>query len=104
MRFVNLTSDTLHLGPGRCIQPTEPPARCVEITQPAGCLNGVPIIERSYGGVTGLPAPADETLYIVSQFVRLACPDRLDLASPGDAVHDGAGQLLGYANLIVNAG
>lgn len=99
--IVNLTPHAVHL-PDRVIEPSGVVARCAEITAPAGEFDGAPLITRRYGEVIGLPEPRAGTLYIVAALVRLALPDRADLASPGDLIRDESGQIIGAANLIVN--
>lgn len=84
------------------VEPSGAVARCQTVQTPAGELSGVPLVHVEYGEVTGLPAPADGTLYIVSALVRSALPERLDLASPGDLVRDGLGNVLGCRNLVLN--
>ena len=55
------------------------------------------------GEVENLPAPAWGTIWIVSAMVREACPDRKDLASPGELIRDDKGQPVACRGLIFNA-
>lgn len=100
-RLVNLTQHAINL-PDRSIEPSGTVARCAEVTAEAGAFDGVSLVRRSYGAVSDLPDPQPNTLYIVSMLVRLACPNRTDLASPGDLVRDEAGKIIGCQNLVVN--
>ena len=61
MTFINLTPHAIKL-PDRTIQPSGTVARCQEETEPAGKLDGVELIYRKYGAVTGLPEPQAETI------------------------------------------
>jgi hypothetical protein len=100
--FVNLTSHAIHLPTGEVVEPIGYLARCEEETVPVGAIGGVPLIVRRYGAVTGLPPEHPDTFYIVSHMARVACPDRLDLVSPGDLIRDEKGVILGCKNLVVN--
>jgi hypothetical protein len=64
--------------------------------------NGIKIVTESYGEVQGLPDAKFGTFYIVSAMVRLACPDRKDLLSPGSLVRDSEGNIIGCGALISN--
>lgn len=112
MNYINLCPHAIHIcGEDgnilRTIEPSGTVARCEEVTEPV--INwrddmDINMIAREYGEVTGLPkeAETDDVLYIVSNMVRQALPDRLDLASPGDTVRDPNGRIIGCKNLIVN--
>jgi len=60
-------------------------------------------VTTSYGRVEGLPEPETGVLYLVSAVVRAAVPGRADVASPGDLVRDGEGNVIGCRHLILNA-
>ena len=62
----------------------------------------IPISSSSYGEVVDLPAPQDNTYYIVSRLVMSACPDRQDLLVPNDLVRDEAGRVIGCRSLANN--
>jgi hypothetical protein len=102
MTFVNLTPHVIKL-PYKTIEPQGIVARCEETTKVEGYIDGVEIVVRTYGNVYDLPNPNPDTIYIVSILVRLARPDRTDLASPGDLIRDDAGQIIGCKNLVMNA-
>ena len=74
----------------------------VERSEAAGEIDGVPLAVVAYGEVTGLPDPAPGVVVVVSAMVRAACPDRADLASPGEPVRDEAGRVIGCRSLVVN--
>jgi hypothetical protein len=99
--FINLTPHAINL-PACTIEPAGTVARCAEITELAGEFDGVQIIRRRYGQVEGLPDPQDGVIYIVSLLVRMACPERTDLASPGDLVRDANGAIVGAKNLVIS--
>jgi hypothetical protein len=105
MEIVNLTphSITIHGAPGGPVEvpPSGGVARCASRSEPAGEAAGVPLVRTVYGEVVGLPAPVAGTLLIVSALVRQAAPGRADLASPGEAVRDGEGRVVGCRGLVV---
>lgn len=53
--------------------------------------------------VIGLPEPTFGVVWIVSAMVREACPDRKDLASPGELIRDEKGNPTGCKGLVFNA-
>lgn len=57
-------------------------------------IDGVPIIEASYGEVVGLPEPQDRVLYVVSQMVANAVK-RPDCIYPARLLRDAHGQIVG---------
>lgn len=62
----------------------------------------IPVSSSSYGEVVDLPAPQDDTYYIVSRLVMSACPNRQDLLVPNDLVRDEAGRVIGCRSLANN--
>lgn len=69
----------------------------VEVAAPALEIDGVAVetIVREFGEVSGLPAPAPDTLYIVSSMARAAITGRDDLLVPHDFARDEAGNIIG---------
>ena len=62
----------------------------------------IPIVRSEYGAVEGLPAPVEDTIYIVSGMVRAALPTRTDIASPANLVRDVEGKIIGCKALEIN--
>ena len=112
MNYVNLCPHAIHIcgedgSIVRTIEPSGTVARCNEASRYLGSNppDDIPLILRKYGAVDGLPNEQDwppTILFIVSNMVRQALPERLDIASPGDAVRDDQGRIIGVKNLIVN--
>lgn len=100
-KIINLTPHEIRL-PDRTIEPSGTVARCREISRPAGTCDGVELIARRYAEVLDLPERLEDTLLIVSALVRMARPERRDLASPGDLIRDESGNIIGTKNLVVN--
>jgi hypothetical protein len=103
MRIVNLTPHTVNLitDAGTRVFQSEGVARVSSVSTPVGTATGLPLTRVTFGEVVGLPAREFDVLYVVSALVRSACPNRPDLASPGDLVRDDAGNVVGCRNLII---
>ena len=75
-------------------------ARCQEEFQADGQFDGGwPRTLMHYGAVNGLPAPEPGTVYVVSQLVVNALPERGDLAFPAGLVRDDEGTIIGFRYL-----
>ena len=76
-------------------------ARCAEEYLPAGKFHDgdLPLTLMRYGEVTGLPDPQPGTVFVVSQLVVNALPERTDLAFPAGLVRDGEGTIIGFRYL-----
>lgn len=55
----------------------------------------LPITSTKFGEVEGLPEPEEGTIYIVSNLVAQAVPDRKDVFFPDDLVRDANGNIIG---------
>lgn len=72
-------------------------ARCAEEYVPDGeFAGGLPRTQMRYGDVTGLPDAEPGTIYVVSQLVVGALPERADLAFPAGLVRDDEGTIIGF--------
>lgn len=60
-----------------------------------GDINGIPIIESTFGDPTGIPDPAPDTVFIVSRMVAAAFPDRSDFVIPGPLIRNEQGVVIG---------
>lgn len=83
------------------LPPSGTVARCQATATLVETLDGVAYYATAYGAVTGLLEPADGVRYVVSLLVRNACPDRRDLASPGELVRGPDGQPVGCRGLAI---
>ena len=101
MPLVNLTPHTINVM-DIAIEPSGTIARCSEETTFAGKFEDIKLVKRVYTDVVNLPEQKEGVMLIVSNLVRMACPDRKDLASPGDAIRKKDGYIIGVTNLIVN--
>ena len=79
-------------------------ARVATKTSMVNIVDGFRVFTQELGEVTGLPDPVAGTYYLVSAMVRSALPHRTDLISPGDAVRDSEGNIVGVTGFIINPG
>ena len=104
MKLVNLTPHALVVrlndGTERRIEPSGTIARVATTAREVGTVNGIPVVETTYGDIEGLPAPEDGTVYIVSSLVLAAAraSGRADVlapdTSPESAIRDDAGRIV----------
>ena len=84
------------------LPPADQPARCEEITEHAGVIDGLQCAYTTYGQVQNLPDPQPNIIYVVSNLVRQSLPYRVDLASPGSPIRDAKNRVIVVKNLILN--
>lgn len=70
-------------------------ARVATMRETVREINGVPVNRTVFGEVVGLPAPEDDTMYIVSLATAKAAPERDDLLITDEAVRDDSGRVIG---------
>jgi|688.fasta_scaffold1467787_1 hypothetical protein len=71
-------------------------------TEPCATLpDGTPTTKTRFGGASGLPEEKNDTMYIVSQMVQDALPERRDLLVPAQIVRDDKGTIIGCLSLGV---
>lgn len=113
MKFVNLTPHAVMIrtenGDVITIPPDGMVARVSEIV--VECFDktidiGVQCFTRKLGDVVGVPEPVDNTGYIVSAMVadHPNVRNRDDVYSPGPAIRDDAGRIVGCRGLFVPCG
>lgn len=104
LRLRNFTPHSLvYLTPnGRFELPSEGVARCMERVVRDGSYDRGGLLPRwrmAYGEVSGLPDPEVRTLFVVSQLVVRACPERSDVVFPIDLNRDSTGTVIGFRGL-----
>ena len=69
MNILNYTPHDIHMikGDETITIPSSGLARCQEIKNKVGEVNGFPVYAVSFGEVTGLPEPQPDTIIVVSQ-------------------------------------
>lgn len=108
MQFINLTPHAVSIRNEvgeevLALPPSGQVARVAEQRESLGLLAGIEITRASYGAVEGLPEPRLGVAYIVSGMVLAACQDRPDVFSPGPAVRDAEGRIVGARGLSASA-
>ena len=94
--FVNCTPHAINLNDGRRFEPSGIIAR---VSQSISEFDKDGIATQVFGDVTGLPAPAADTVYIVSAMVlgRAQAEGRTDIVAPAtghkDCVRDESGRI-----------
>ena len=84
--LINLTSPSISLAneageTTATIPPSGTVAQRSATREPAGSINGFPVYCSTYGAVEGLPPPQPETVYIVTEIVRIGT-SRKDVVAP----------------------
>lgn len=101
--IINLTPHAIDIrkqdGTMLHIEPTAPAARVDEIRTALPAVGGIGVTRAAYGIVNNLPAPAPDTIYIVSMLVLSQCADRADVFAPGALLRDDAGRPIGCDGL-----
>ena len=77
--------------------------RCKEIVDIVGEHAGVTLIKKTFGGLEGLPAPEEGTLFVVNIVAAAAAKEigRTDCVVPGEIIRDDEGKIIGCKNLAI---
>ena len=100
-KILNMTPHPVNLitGNGTITLPSAGQIRLASQTVPAGEINGIPLTRTEFGVPEGLPQFVEGTYYIVSQLVKSALPERIDLLVPAEVVRDDQGRIVGCRSL-----
>jgi hypothetical protein len=102
MTIVNLTPHALNIhasnGSVREVPPSGKVARVATRRVPGPSVDGIDTFAVEFGEVEDLPAPAADTVYVVSGMVA-ARINRTDVFAPGELVRDEKGQPCGCRGL-----
>lgn len=106
MMMINLTPHTVNIvredGSILSIAPSGKVARCEQREEQMPVLaDGIPVMRLVLGAVVDLPPAQEGVIYLVSHIVMQACPERKDLAKPGQLVRNEAGEIIGCRCLNV---
>jgi hypothetical protein len=103
-KIVNLTPHTIKIvnSDNEIIReyPSQGLARVSTTSEVIGEIDGIPVVRTAFSGVSGLPEPDGESVFIVSTPLAMACRDRDDLISPdtGPSAYRVDGQVSGVRN------
>lgn len=99
MKIINLTPHEINIEGQKAIL-SSGIARCKEIINIVDNFDGIDIIEKNFGEVYDLPAPEENTIYIVSIIVASALKGkRNDVYIPGEIIRNDIGQIIGCKNI-----
>lgn len=105
MQIINLTPHSITIVdendmPILVLPKTDVPARVsCSIVTTGETINGIPVTANSYSDIENLPAPAEDTVYIVSSIVASRCKNRNDVFVPNESVRNDAGIIIGCRSL-----
>ena len=103
LHLVNLTPHAIVIDNGTDVITVAPSGTVARVTTSLTDL-GDGLFTRTWGDVVDLPAPQDNTIFIVSAMVAGRVADRTDVASPATDVakRDDNGRIVSVPGLIVN--
>lgn len=109
MNLVNLTPHDIVIqlmkDPGKVVIPASGTVARVDTTERyVGTVNGIPVVTQVFGDIVGLPDPAPNTKYIVSQIVLAAAKaaGRTDCLAPNTAraIRDDQGHIIAVLGFV----
>ncbi|MED0649938.1 hypothetical protein P9246_10725 [Aeribacillus pallidus] len=104
MKIINLTPHSVVITDGPIFEPSGTVARVSVQQVDDGNINGVPVKKQTFGDIVDLPAPADDTVYIVSAIVLAAAKavGRTDCVAPdtSNAVRNDAGHIVSVPGFV----
>lgn len=104
--FVNLTPHTINIvtdDETLAIPASGTVARVAAQQVQLSSIGNIPVMGIAYGNAEGLPAPADDTIYIVSGLVRSALANfRPDVVAPNtnDAIRNEQGHIQAVRSFV----
>jgi hypothetical protein len=102
MNLVNLTPHPIVISGHETIMPSGSIARVNTQLCNVGEVNGIPLMVSKNLGISNVPDPAPDTMYIVASMVRLQIPARRDLCSPSKLIRNQHGGVVACGALEVN--
>lgn len=84
IKIINLTPHDVVITDGPTFEPSGIVARVATHQVDDGDINGIPVKKQTFGDITNLPEPAENTIYIVSLVVLQAAKEigRTDCVAP----------------------
>lgn len=100
-RFINLTPHYVDTPVGSFVPSRLVARRETAYTATGRTHGGISLDTKTFAETTGLPEPQEGVMYIVSDLVRMAHPERKDICSPGRPRYKD-GHKNGCATFVVN--
>lgn len=97
MNIINLTPHAINIISGNTTTTIDPSGTVARVATDNPLL-----FNQQYGDVQDLPAPQDDTIYIVSALVLARVPNRTDVYAPltAQAIRNDTGQIIGVPGLV----
>ena len=103
-KIINLTPHPIVITDGDSFPPSGKVARVDAIQSDAGSINGIPVKTQTFGDIVGLPAPQNDTVFIVSAIVLAAAKEkgRTDVIAPdtSNAVRNDKGHIVSVPGFV----
>ena len=103
-KIINLTPHDIVITDGPTFPPSGKVARVSVQQVDAGNINGIPVKAQTFGDIVDLPAPQDDTIFIVSTIVLSAAKEigRTDVVAPDttNAVRDDEGRIVSVPGFV----
>lgn len=103
MQLINLTHYEINITGHGVVKPSGIAVKSHSHLAQVDTFAGIPLMVSVKSGVSNMPEPAKDTMYIVPAYIREALPDRHDVASPTKLIRDTNGVITGCGALEVNA-
>lgn len=104
MKIINLTPHPIAITNGPTFEPSGTVARVSTKQADDGEINGIPVKKQTFGDIFDLPAPIDDTVFIVSAIVLSAAKDagRNDCVAPDtmNAVRNDKGHIVSVPGFV----
>lgn len=102
MKLINLTPHTLKISGYGDIEPSGYVARVNTYLSQIDEVEGIPLLVSRSEGLSNLPEPEPNTMFIVASLVRTYVPHRKDVCSPSKLLRNKQGAVIGCSALEVN--
>lgn len=103
-KIINLTPHPIVITDGPTFEPSGTVARVSVQQVDVGDINGIPVKAQTFDDIVDLPAPSDDTVYIVSTIVLSAAKEigRTDVVAPdtSNAVRDDEGRIISVPGFV----
>lgn len=102
MNIINLTQHAINIIQGENTITINPSGTVARVSVQVIATDNPMLYTQQYGEVQDLPAPQDNTIYIVSSLVLARVPHRTDVYAPltAQAIRNDAGQIIGVPGLV----
>ena len=102
MKIINLTQHAINIIQGENKITIAPSGTVARVSVQVVATDNPMLYTQQYGDVQDLPAPQDNTIYIVSSLVLARVPHRTDVYAPltAQAIRNDAVQIIGVPGLV----